>query len=133
MLCWRYCSYVVVSANIRRLNYSVPPPSSCIYIHLQFTFLISSFIFFLFLPSYIYFISICFIIQYAFLYLANHTHILITLHNYITVSSIYQSLYLSTIYLSQVDRLEDELVGEQEKFKAITEELDQTFAEMSGY
>ena len=33
----------------------------------------------------------------------------------------------------QVDRLEDELVGEQDKFKAITEELDQTFAEMSGY
>ena len=33
----------------------------------------------------------------------------------------------------QVDRLEDELLGEQEKFKAITEELDQTFAEMSGY
>jgi hypothetical protein len=33
----------------------------------------------------------------------------------------------------QVDRLEDELVGEQEKFKAITEELEQTFAEMSGY
>merc|ERR1712083_182800 len=30
------------------------------------------------------------------------------------------------------DRLEDELLGEQEKFKAITEELDQTFAEMSG-
>ena len=35
--------------------------------------------------------------------------------------------------LFQVDRLEDELVGEQEKFKAITEELEQTFAEMSGY
>merc|ERR1739848_786222 len=33
----------------------------------------------------------------------------------------------------EVDRLEDELLGEQEKFKAITEELDQTFAEMSGY
>ena len=33
----------------------------------------------------------------------------------------------------QVDRLEDELVAEQEKFKAITEELEQTFAEMSGY
>ena len=33
----------------------------------------------------------------------------------------------------QVDRLEDELLGEQDKFKAITEELDQTFAEMSGY
>ena len=36
------------------------------------------------------------------------------------------------IYL-QVDRLEDELMSEQEKFKAITEELEQTFAEMSGY
>ena len=33
----------------------------------------------------------------------------------------------------QVDRLEDELVAEQEKHKAITEELEQTFAEMSGY
>ena len=33
----------------------------------------------------------------------------------------------------QVDRLEDELVGEQEKLKGITEELEQTFAEMSGY
>ena len=35
--------------------------------------------------------------------------------------------------ISKVDRLEDELVSEQEKFKAITEELEQTFAEMSGY
>merc|ERR1712071_280335 len=34
---------------------------------------------------------------------------------------------------TEVDRLEDELVGEQEKYKAITEELEQTFAEMSGY
>merc|ERR1712080_528005 len=33
----------------------------------------------------------------------------------------------------EVDRLEDELVTEQEKSKAITEELEQTFAEMSGY
>merc|ERR1712080_801813 len=33
----------------------------------------------------------------------------------------------------EVDRLEDELVTEQEKFKAITEELELTFAEMSGY
>ena len=33
----------------------------------------------------------------------------------------------------QVDRLEDELVSEQEKYKAITEEVEQTFAEMSGY
>merc|ERR1712106_1188174 len=33
----------------------------------------------------------------------------------------------------EVDRLEDELLDEQDKFKAITEELDQTFAEMSGY
>ena len=34
-----------------------------------------------------------------------------------------------------VDKLEDKLVSEseQEKFKAITEELDRTFAEMSGY
>ena len=42
---------------------------------------------------------------------------------------IYQSEYLSF----QVDRLEDELVSEQEKLKGITEELEQTFAEMSGY
>ena len=35
--------------------------------------------------------------------------------------------------LIQVDRLEDELVHEQEKYKSITEELEQTFAEMSGY
>jgi hypothetical protein len=42
------------------------------------------------------------------------------------------SLTSETTY-AQVDRLEDELVGEQDKFKAITEELDQTFAEMSGY
>merc|ERR1711909_186566 len=33
----------------------------------------------------------------------------------------------------EVDRLEDELVAEQENFKGITEELEQTFAEMSGY
>ena len=29
--------------------------------------------------------------------------------------------------------VEDELVAEQEKFKAVTEELEQTFAEMYGY
>ena len=34
---------------------------------------------------------------------------------------------------TQVDRLEDELMAEQEKYKSITEELEQTFAEMSGY
>ena len=33
----------------------------------------------------------------------------------------------------QVDRLEDELANEQEKYKSITEELEATFAEMSGY
>ena len=33
----------------------------------------------------------------------------------------------------KVDRLEDELYQEQEKFKAIGEEMEQTFAEMSGY
>ena len=37
------------------------------------------------------------------------------------------------ICVLQVDRLEDELMGEQEKLKGITEELEQTFAEMSGY
>ena len=38
-----------------------------------------------------------------------------------------------TCNIVQVDRLEDELVAEQEKYKSITEELEQTFAEMSGY
>merc|ERR1712189_65004 len=33
----------------------------------------------------------------------------------------------------EMDRLEDELAHEQEKYKAITEELEATFAEMSGY
>merc|ERR1712098_583870 len=33
----------------------------------------------------------------------------------------------------EVDRLEDELAGEQEKYKAIPEELEATFAECSGY
>merc|ERR1711944_165733 len=33
----------------------------------------------------------------------------------------------------EVDRLEDELAAEQEKYKAITEELEATFAECSGY
>lgn len=37
------------------------------------------------------------------------------------------------LMFSQVDRLEDELMNEQEKYKSITEELEQTFAEMSGY
>ena len=41
--------------------------------------------------------------------------------------------YIWTEAALQVDRLEDELMGEQEKFKAISEELEQTFAEMSGY
>merc|ERR1719325_311458 len=33
----------------------------------------------------------------------------------------------------EVDRLEDELAKEMEKYKTITEELELTFAEMSGY
>merc|ERR1711956_154387 len=33
----------------------------------------------------------------------------------------------------EVDRLEDELVNEKEKYKGITDELDQTFNELSGY
>ena len=40
---------------------------------------------------------------------------------------------VSLTMIFQVDRLEDELMGEQEKLKGITEELEQTFAEMSGY
>ena len=40
---------------------------------------------------------------------------------------------ISKTTIFQVDRLEDELMGEQEKLKGITEELEQTFAEMSGY
>ena len=43
------------------------------------------------------------------------------------------NLYTLLSNFEQVDRLEDELVNEQDKFKAITEELDATFAEMSGY
>ena len=45
-------------------------------------------------------------------------------------------LLVTSILISipvQVDRLEDELMMEQEKLKGITEELEQTFAEMSGY
>ena len=45
----------------------------------------------------------------------------------------YPPRYLYILTPIQVDRLEDELVGEQEKLKGITEELEQTFAEMSGY
>ena len=37
------------------------------------------------------------------------------------------------IWILKVDRLEDELVIEQHKYKAITDELEMTFAEMSGY
>ena len=51
---------------------------------------------------------------------------------YINLNVIWEH-YHHTSNVVQVDRLEDELVSEQEKFKAITEELEQTFAEMSGY
>jgi predicted nucleic acid-binding Zn-ribbon protein len=33
----------------------------------------------------------------------------------------------------EVDRLEDELVNEKEKYKSITDELDVTFTELTGY
>ncbi|KAK3096642.1 hypothetical protein FSP39_001980 [Pinctada imbricata] len=33
----------------------------------------------------------------------------------------------------EVDRLEDELLSEKERYKAISDELDQTFAELAGY
>ena len=42
-------------------------------------------------------------------------------------------VWVITCSIVKVDRLEDELVAEQEKYKSITEELEQTFAEMSGY
>ena len=40
-----------------------------------------------------------------------------------------QMVLMATLFF----RLADELVHEKEKFKAISDELDQTFAEMSGY
>ena len=49
------------------------------------------------------------------------------------LTSIWICLFSGFYFLCQVDRLEDELMGEQEKLKGITEELEQTFAEMSGY
>jgi len=33
----------------------------------------------------------------------------------------------------EVDRLEDDLLGEKEKYKTISEELDGTFAELAGF
>ena len=36
------------------------------------------------------------------------------------------------IVIVQVDRLEDELMEEQDKYKSVSEELEQAFAEMSG-
>jgi len=33
----------------------------------------------------------------------------------------------------EVDRLEDELVNEKEKYKSISDELDVTFSELTGY
>ena len=37
------------------------------------------------------------------------------------------------LVIVQVDRLEDELMEEQDKYKSVSEELEQAFAEMSGY
>jgi len=34
---------------------------------------------------------------------------------------------------SEVDRIEDDLLAEKEKYKALSGELDQTFAELTGY
>ena len=47
--------------------------------------------------------------------------------------TVFHDQLLDISLLVQVDRLEDELVAEQDKYKSITEELEQTFAEMSGY
>jgi len=35
--------------------------------------------------------------------------------------------------IKEVDRLEDQLSHEREKYKAITDEMDQTFSELTGY
>ena len=56
--------------------------------------------------------------------------VFIFLNNMVLIGIIIIATLSSSV---QVDRLEDELISEQEKFKAINEELEQTFAEMSGY
>ena len=56
--------------------------------------------------------------------------VFIFLNNIVIIGIIIIATLSSSV---QVDRLEDELISEQEKFKAINEELEQTFAEMSGY
>ena len=43
------------------------------------------------------------------------------------------SLYALVNIVIKVDRLGDELMEEQDKFKSVSEELEQAFAEMSGY
>ena len=51
------------------------------------------------------------------------------------ISIIYYVLYIYCKSFGNKikNRFLDELVHEKEKFKAISDELDQTFAEMSGY
>ena len=61
-----------------------------------------------------------------------HTPIHLDTYIYLHLST-FTYIYTYSYTAIQVDRLEDELVGEQEKLKGITEELEQTFAEMSGY
>ena len=63
---------------------------------------------------------------------APHTPIHLDTYIYLHLST-FTYIYTYSYTAIQVDRLEDELVGEQEKLKGITEELEQTFAEMSGY
>ena len=41
--------------------------------------------------------------------------------------------YYEIVLPAQVDRLEDALMEEQDKYKSISEDLEQAFAEMSGY
>ena len=55
------------------------------------------------------------------------------LQNEVLFIFLFTSYFYFMLFYSQVDRLEDELMDEQEKYKLITEELEQTFAEMSGY
>nr|Q7M3Y8.1 RecName: Full=Tropomyosin; AltName: Full=Major allergen Tur c 1; AltName: Allergen=Tur c 1 [Turbo cornutus] len=50
-----------------------------------------------------------------------------------TIRDLTQRLKTVSKLQKEVDRLEDELLAEKEKYKAISDELDQTFAELAGY
>ena len=55
------------------------------------------------------------------------------LQRYLRETASLKILFNNELCPSEVDRLEDELLAEQDKLKSVSEELEQTFAEMSGY